>query len=128
MASVSSCTAVRPAAVAAALVEAGYVDIGAGSTTIFPQIAASILGLEPTDVTGVSGDSNLPFAGPTYGSGTTIGMGAAVQDAARKVVARLAALAGWPAQDTYAEKRQLHHGGQSRPISDLRGIQLTGLG
>ena len=50
---------------ATALVEAGYVDIGAGSTTIFPQIAASILGLEPTDVTGVSGDSDLPFAGPT---------------------------------------------------------------
>ena len=46
-------------------------------------------------------------------------MGAAVQDAARKVVARLAALAGWPAQDAYAEKGQLHHGGQSRPIGDL---------
>lgn len=123
---------VRLRADATALVEAGYVDIGAGSTTIFPQIAASILGLEPTDVTGVSGDSNLPFAGPTYGSGTTIGMGAAVQNAARKVVARLAALAGWPAQDTYAEKRQLHHGGQSRPIGDLMreaGVpELTGDG
>ena len=39
---------VRLRADATALVEAGYVDIGAGSTTIFPQIAASILGLEPT--------------------------------------------------------------------------------
>jgi xanthine dehydrogenase YagR molybdenum-binding subunit len=51
---------VRLRADATALVEAGYVDIGAGSTTIFPQIAASILGLEPTDVTGVSGNSDLP--------------------------------------------------------------------
>ena len=110
---------VRLRADATALVEAGYVDIGAGSTTIFPQIAASILGLEPTDVTGVSGNSDLPFAGPTYGSGTTIGMGAAVQDAAGKVVARLAALAGWPAQGTRAQKGQLHHDGKARAISDI---------
>jgi xanthine dehydrogenase YagR molybdenum-binding subunit len=123
---------VRLRADATALVEAGYVDIGAGSTTIFPQIAASILGLEPSDVTGVSGDSDLPFAGPTYGSGTTIGMGAAVQDAAGKVVARLAALAGWPAKDTHAEKGQLHHGGQSKSIGDIMreaGVpELTGDG
>ena len=123
---------VRLRANATALVEAGYVDIGAGSTTIFPQIAASILGLEPTDVTGVSGNSDLPFAGPTYGSGTTIGMGAAVQDAACKVVAELAALAGWPAQDTHAQKGQLHHDGKARAISDIMreaGVpELTGDG
>ena len=123
---------VRLRADATAVVEAGYVDIGAGSTTIFPQIAASILGLEPTDVTGVSGDSDLPFSGPSYGSGTTIGMGAAVQDAAQHVVARLAALAGWPARDTYAEKGQLHHGGRARPIGELMreaGVrELTGDG
>jgi xanthine dehydrogenase YagR molybdenum-binding subunit len=117
---------------ATAAVEAGYVDIGAGSTTIFPQIAADILGLEPADVRGVSGDSDLPFAGPTYGSGTTIGMGAAVQDAARKVVAQLAGLAGWPASDSYAEKGHLHHGARSRPIADLMqeaGVrELTGEG
>jgi xanthine dehydrogenase YagR molybdenum-binding subunit len=117
---------------ATAVVEAGYVDIGAGSTTIFPQVAADILGIEPADVTGVSGDSDLPFAGPTYGSGTTIGMGAAVQDAARKVVAQLAALAGWPAQGSYAGKGQLRHGGQSRAIDDLMreaGVrELTGDG
>ncbi|MCW7945718.1 carbon monoxide dehydrogenase [Streptomyces hygroscopicus] len=102
-----------------ALVEAGYVDIGAGSTTIFPQIAADVLGLEPTAVTGVSGDSDLPFAGPTYGSGTTIGMGAAVQDAARKVVAHLAELAGWPAEGVQAREGQLHHQGSSRAFGDL---------
>ena len=117
---------------ATAVVEAGYVDIGAGSTTIFPQIAADTLGLEPTGVTGVSGDSDLPFAGPSYGSGTTIGMGAAVQDAARKVVAQLAALAGWPAHSSYAEKGQLHHAGRSRAIGDLMreaGVrELTGEG
>ena len=123
---------VRLRANATALVEAGYVDIGAGSTTIFPQIAASILGLEPTDVTGVSGNSDLPFAGPTYGSGTTIGMGAAVQDAACKVVAELAALAGWPAQDTHAQKGKLHHDGKARVISEIMletGVpELTGYG
>ncbi len=50
--------------------------------------------LEQTDVTRVPGDSDLPFAGPSFGSGTTLGMGAAVQDAARRVVAQLA---GWRA-------------------------------
>jgi xanthine dehydrogenase YagR molybdenum-binding subunit len=101
------------------VVEAGYVDIGAGSTTIFPQIAAGVLGLEPTAVTGVSGDSDLPFAGPTYGSGTTIGMGAAVQDGAHKILAQLADLAGWLADEVRAEKGRLLRGTDSRTIGDL---------
>lgn len=123
---------VRLHADATAAVEAAYVDIGAGSTTIFPQIAADVLGLEPSDVTGVSGDSDLPYAGPTYGSATSIGMGAAVQNAARKVVAQLAALAECPAPGSYAEKGQLHHRGRSWAISDIMreaGVrELTGDG
>jgi xanthine dehydrogenase YagR molybdenum-binding subunit len=97
-----------------AVLEAGYVDTGAGSTTVFPQIAADVLGLEPTAVTGVSVDSVLPFAGPTFGSGTTIGMGAAVQDAATRILGRLAGLAGWPADAVRAERGRLLHGGMSR--------------
>ncbi|MEV7383559.1 xanthine dehydrogenase family protein molybdopterin-binding subunit [Streptomyces lydicus] len=115
-----------------AVLEAGYVDIGAGSTTVFPQIAAGILGLEPTAVTGVSGDSDLPFAGPTFGSGTTIGMGAAVQDAATKILAQLAGLAGWPAAEVRAEHGMLLHGSESRLIKELvreAGTrELVGLG
>ena len=67
------------------MIEAGFTDIGQGPRTIFPQIAASVLGLRPDTIELRAGDSTLPFAGPTYGSGTTIGMGAAVLDGARKV-------------------------------------------
>jgi xanthine dehydrogenase YagR molybdenum-binding subunit len=76
--------------------------------------------LEPTDVTRVPWDSDLPFAGPSFSSATTLGMGAAVQDAARRVVAQLAVLAGRPTSDTYAEKGELHRGSHSRPIGELK--------
>ncbi|ROQ77605.1 xanthine dehydrogenase YagR molybdenum-binding subunit [Streptomyces sp. CEV 2-1] len=110
---------VRLAADATARLEAGYTDIGAGSATIFPQIAASVLGLPPTAVRAASGDSDLPFAGPTFGSGTTIGMGAAVQDAAQKIIKQLAHLAGWPAEEVHAQDGHLIHGTRSRSLTDV---------
>jgi xanthine dehydrogenase YagR molybdenum-binding subunit len=77
-------------------VESSFCDIGTGPATIFPQVAAEVLGLDPTQVFAVAGDTNLPYSGPTYGSGTTISTGAAVQQAAQRVRAKLARLAGWP--------------------------------
>ena len=92
------------------MIEAGFTDIGQGARTIFPQIAASVLGVRPDMIELRAGDSTLPFAGPTYGSGTTIGMGAAVLDAARKVRDRLAELAGWPADEVTCVDARLHRG------------------
>lgn len=103
------------------MIEAGFTDIGQGPRTIFPQIAASILGLRPDTIELRAGDSTLPFAGPTYGSGTTIGMGAAVLDAARKLRDRLAELAGWPADEVTCVDARLHRGPSRIALSELVG-------
>lgn len=77
-----------------AVIQGGFHDIGTGTLTIFPQIAAEVLGLDPALVTCEMGDTALPPAGPTYGSSSTMGVGASVLYAAQEVRARLARLAG----------------------------------
>jgi xanthine dehydrogenase YagR molybdenum-binding subunit len=79
-----------------ALVRTGTQDIGTGTLTIFPQVAAHILGLPPEKVTLAMGDTSLPEAGPTYGSSSTMGVGAAVLHAAEDARAKLARLANLP--------------------------------
>lgn len=110
---------VRLRADATARIEAGYTDIGAGSTTIFPQITAETLGLDISAVTGVSGDTRLPYAGPTYGSGTTLAMGTAVHNASRDVLRQLAEALSWPADEVHAEAGQLRWQEESRPFQDI---------
>ncbi|MER6532877.1 xanthine dehydrogenase family protein molybdopterin-binding subunit [Streptomyces sp900105755] len=110
---------VRLRADGTAQVEAGYTDIGAGSTTIFPQIAAETLGIDIRSVKGVSGDTDLPYAGPTYGSGTTLAMGTAVHLAANAVLRRLAGLLSWPAEEVRADSGALAWGGQRRSYADI---------
>ncbi|MEU3985108.1 xanthine dehydrogenase family protein molybdopterin-binding subunit [Streptomyces sp. NPDC026672] len=110
---------VRLRADGTASVEAGYTDIGAGSTTVFPQIAAEILGLDITAVTGRSGDTDLPYAGPTYGSGTTLAMGTAVHAAAKDVLRRLADILSWPADEVRAEHGALRWGAETRTFAEI---------
>jgi xanthine dehydrogenase YagR molybdenum-binding subunit len=76
-----------------AVIETGTQDIGTGTLTIFPQIAAEVLGLESSRVKLHMGDTRLPEAGPTYGSSSTMGVGAAVLAAAQDVRGKLARLA-----------------------------------
>jgi xanthine dehydrogenase YagR molybdenum-binding subunit len=79
-----------------ALIRTGTQDIGTGTLTIFPQIAADVLGLPPDQVTLAMGDTCLPEAGPTYGSSSTMGVGAAVMRAAQDARAKLARLTNLP--------------------------------
>ena len=102
-----------------AKVESSFCDIGTGPATIFPQVAAEVLGLDPTQVLAVAGDTNLPYSGPTYGSGTTISTGAAVQQAAQRVRARLARLAGWPEHEITIRDGRIIHGNESRGIAEV---------
>jgi xanthine dehydrogenase YagR molybdenum-binding subunit len=103
---------VRLLADGTAVVEAGFHDIGSGTLTIFPQIAADMLGLDPAKVTARMGDTTLPQAGPTYGSSSTIGVGAAVLDAARDARRKLARLANLPPDEAEMRGgRILRHGG-----------------
>jgi xanthine dehydrogenase YagR molybdenum-binding subunit len=112
---------VRLRANGTAQLESSFCDIGTGPATVFPQIVAAVLGLDPAQVTALSGDTNLPYAGPTYGSSTTISTGAAVQKAALDVRARLAKLAGWPADQVSLEGGRIAYGGTSRTIQDVLG-------
>jgi xanthine dehydrogenase YagR molybdenum-binding subunit len=104
-----------------AQVESSFCDIGTGPATIFPQIAAEILGLEAKQVRAIAGDTDLPYSGPTYGSGTTISTGAAVQRAAQQVRAKLARLAGWPADEITLSNGRIMHGDKSRSIGEVLG-------
>ncbi|MFF3256101.1 xanthine dehydrogenase family protein molybdopterin-binding subunit [Actinacidiphila glaucinigra] len=110
---------VRLRADGTAKIEAGYTDIGAGSTTIFPQIAAETLGIDIRSVKGVSGDTDLPYAGPTYGSGTTLAMGTAVHLAANDVLRQLADTMSWPAEQVRADSSALTWGDQRRSYADI---------
>ncbi|WP_316744312.1 molybdopterin cofactor-binding domain-containing protein [Streptomyces sp. MK7] len=102
-----------------ATVEAGYTDIGAGSTTIFPQIAAETLGIGISAIEGVSGDTDLPYAGPTYGSGTTLAMDTAVRLAANDVLRRLADVMSWAAEEVRADYGALICRDQRRSYGDI---------
>lgn len=74
-------------------IASGFHDIGTGTLTIFPQIAAEVLGLDPAVIACEMGDTTLPVAGPTYGSSSTVGVGTAVLHAAQDIRAQIAALA-----------------------------------
>ena len=80
---------VRLLADGSAVVETGTQDIGTGTLTIFPQIAADLLGLEPGLVSLRMGDTRLPEAGMTAGSSSTMGVGSAVMAATQDVLASL---------------------------------------
>lgn len=104
-----------------ARIESSFCDIGTGPATIFPQVAAEVLGLDPKQILAVAGDTDLPYSGPTYGSGTTISTGAAVQQAAHRVRAKLAKLAGWPAEDVTMQDARIIRGNESRTIREVLG-------
>jgi xanthine dehydrogenase YagR molybdenum-binding subunit len=85
---------VRLLADGSAVIEAGFQDIGTGTLTIFPQLVGDVLGVEPGIVSCEMGDTALPQAGPTFGSSSTMGVGAAVMAAAEDVLANLSERAG----------------------------------
>jgi xanthine dehydrogenase YagR molybdenum-binding subunit len=113
---------VRLKADGTAQIESSFCDIGTGPATIFPQVAADVLGLEAGQVVVASGDTNLPYAGPTYGSGTTISTGAAVKLAAQQVKIKLIRLAGWaPDDEITLEGGNIVRGDVYRSIRDVLG-------
>jgi xanthine dehydrogenase YagR molybdenum-binding subunit len=72
-----------------AVIQSGTQDIGTGIATILTQLACGVLGLEPGLVSCEIGDTELPEAGPTFGSSSTMGVGAAVMAAAQDVLGKL---------------------------------------
>jgi xanthine dehydrogenase YagR molybdenum-binding subunit len=94
-----------------AVIETGTQDIGTGIPTIIPQIAAGVLGLPAGKIELKFGDTTLPEAGPTYGSSSTMGVGAAVLAAAQDARGKLARLANLiPEEATMANGRISRNG------------------
>lgn len=80
-------------------------------------------------VSTISGDTRLPYSGPTYGSGTTVSTGAAIQRAAAEVRAKLLRLAGWPDDGVVIENGVLSFQGKSRTVQEvLFEVGVTELG
>ena len=100
-----------------ALVETGFHDIGTGTPTVIPQIAADALGLDVMAVTAVGGDTLLPEAGPSYGSSSVMGAGGAILDAVEKIRQRLAEVSKLPVKEL-----QLRDGGIGRRDAPVQPI------
>ncbi|CAN7603534.1 xanthine dehydrogenase family protein molybdopterin-binding subunit [Trinickia sp. LjRoot230] len=98
-----------------ATIETGCHDIGTGTLTIFPQIAADVLGLPVEQVSLSMGDTALPRGGPTYGSSSTMGVGASVLYAARALRAQLAELAGIPRDEAVIDNGVIRQRGGRDP-------------
>ena len=72
----------------------GLMDVGEGATTVLPQMAAEILGVNPEDIGTVFGDStSTPEAPITAGSTATFSTGTALVQAAVEVRRQLLDLA-----------------------------------
>lgn len=85
------------------VIEAGCQEIGTGTYTVMPQIAAQALGCSPDQVTLRLGDTTLPQTGMTAGSSTTLSVGSAVRAAALGLAEKLASMVdsgGHPASAT----------------------------
>jgi xanthine dehydrogenase YagR molybdenum-binding subunit len=74
----------------AVLIETSTQEMGTGARTVFPQIAADILGV-PVERVGIAwGDTRLPPAPMQGGSTSTLSVGSAVQDGAQMLKRKLA--------------------------------------
>jgi YD repeat-containing protein len=72
-------------------VRASSTDIGQGATTIFTQIAAQALGVDPSQVDVVDPSTDkVPDSGPTVASRTCMVVGGLIDQAAKQLRARLA--------------------------------------
>lgn len=73
------------------LIETSAQEIGTGTRTIFPQIAADVLGIAVERVSITLGDTSLPAAPVSGASAATMSVGSAVHDGATRLKAQLAA-------------------------------------
>ena len=70
-------------------VRSAATDLGTGTYTIAAQVTAGLLGLDPGQVHVEIGDSDLPFAPYSGGSGMATSLSGAIQDAAGKLIRAL---------------------------------------
>jgi xanthine dehydrogenase YagR molybdenum-binding subunit len=93
----------------AVVIESSTQEIGTGTRTVIPQIVADTLGVPVERVRLVLGDTALPAASMTAGSTTTMSVGSAAQDGAKKL------------------KRQLGDAGATTPEGYSRALANLGV-
>lgn len=102
------------------LVETSMTDIGTGTYTILTQIAAEMLGLEPSAVRVDLGDTDFPASSGSGGSWGASSSGSAVYDACMNLRARLAHEARIPADRAVFAKGRIGDGHRrSQPLRAL---------
>ncbi len=79
-------------------------EMGQGTKTIFPQLVAEELGLDPDDVQVAPQDTSIvPDSGPTVASRTAMVVGGLIIKAARRLRAQVEAATGRDFADSYRE-------------------------
>ena len=91
-------------------VRSAATDLGTGTYTIAAQVTAGLLGLDPGQVQVEIGDSDLPFAPYSGGSGMATSLSGAIQDAAGKLIRALVDVAA---------------GDESSPLRGRRAEEVT---
>jgi xanthine dehydrogenase YagR molybdenum-binding subunit len=89
------------------LIESSTQEIGGGTRTVLPQVAAEVLGVPVERVSLVLGDTTLPEAGMSSGSTATLSVGSAMQDGATKLKRMLADAGGATPSDYPAALQRL---------------------
>jgi CO/xanthine dehydrogenase Mo-binding subunit len=84
-------------------------EIGQGTRTIFPMLAAEALGIEPEEVEMAPVDTSVvPDSGPTVASRTAMVVGGLIVKAAARLRARVEARSGGPFAETYRVDARAH--------------------
>ncbi len=105
-------------------VSCGTQDLGTGTTTLVPMVAAEILGLEVKDITGRIGSSAYPPSGGSGGSTTVGGVSLSVAMSSTKALAKLFAKAA-PALGVAAEALEAEGGRIYVKAAPSKGLAWT---
>jgi CO/xanthine dehydrogenase Mo-binding subunit len=101
-------------------VRSAATDLGTGTYTIATQVTAGLLGLDTGQVRVEIGDSDLPFAPYSGGSGMATSLSGAIHDAAGKLIRALADIAA-------ADESSPLHGRRADEITATEGgIHVAG--
>jgi CO/xanthine dehydrogenase Mo-binding subunit len=104
-----SVAAVELTADAAIRVLIANTEIGQGTKTVFPMMAAEALGVEPEAVEVARPDTSVvPNSGPTVASRTAMVVGRLVIEASRRLRAQVEAVTGRPFAESYGEYARTH--------------------
>ncbi len=108
-----------------ALVQTDMTDIGTGTYAILGQIAAEMLGIDPSKVTVELGDTDLPTASGSGGSWGAASSGSSVFLGAKAIRAKLAERLGCEVSALRLQDGMATGGNKRRPLAELMDGPLS---